>query len=439
MGVKMIKRGSFEYEEEFQIEYNFLTKLDETHFVLTYDQIDDGIGVYKIFELKEDNTLIELSAYMAEEHDIEYAFIKMSDTIFLKQRDKNSRLRTFITTVFEIDENYIINEKIVFDPVETSGTRQGPTIRIDDTHFVTSFGGSSLGEKTYIKVIEIGESELIELSFIESAILYSHFSSFVRIDDTHFALAFFYHKNEQEQNIEVRIYKIDENYIISEKSFFVTLSFNNYGEVQLIKKNNTQFVLFFAGRFGDGFVKVLEIDENYIISEKSTLKRRISGRFEDVKEVSEGIFLLSFFTYEKYRVMELFKIDENCVISEIGSLRREKRDSKSNSIIKISEGKFILAYEKYGEDEDGSSYYGGIVEVYDIKGLTTQIGTGYDSITITWEPVVGSGKYAIRYKQEDEETYTEIKDILTTTYTINNLLFGEKYNIIIEFFEEGGL
>jgi hypothetical protein len=230
----------------------------------------------------------------------------------------------------------------------TQGT-QNSLVMIDSTHFILAYAGTD--NDGFIKTFSIDENydNITEIDSLEHDFSTGSLNSLVMIDSTHFILAYTGTDNDG----FIKTFSIDENCdnITEIDSLEHDTNYGLYNS--LIKIDSTHFILAYDGIDDDGFIKTFSIDENCDnITEIDSLEHdTANGTYNSLIKIDSTHFILAYTGTESDGFIKTFSIDENCDnITEIDSIEHDTANGLFNSLVMIDSTHFILAYAGSGDD-----------------------------------------------------------------------------------------
>ena len=258
--------------------YNSLVMIDSTHFILAYGG-DGNDGFIKTFSIDENyDNITEIDSL---EHDTvngtHNSLVKIDSTHFILAYlgdGGDGFIKTFI-----IDGSYNITAIASLEH-DTGGTHgECSLVKIDSTHFILAYRGD--GSDGYIKTFSIdGSYNITEIDSVEHDGVNGGYNSLVMIDSTHFILAY---AGDGDDGF-IKTFSIDENYDniteIDSVEHDTVYGFYN----SLVKIDSTHFILAYAGEGIDGYIKTFSIE----ISSGATGTNQYINIGDEFKQISEA-------------------------------------------------------------------------------------------------------------------------------------------------------
>ena len=212
-------------------------------------------------------------------------------------------------------------------------------------------------------IYEWAAYDVAEIDDLEHDTYYGGSNSIAMIDSTHFILVY---RGTSGYDGYLKTFSIDGNYNITEiDSFMYDSTYGQYGSVVVI--DSTHFIFAYKGPDGDGFISTFSIDGNY---DEITLINELEhdttlGQYNSLVKIDDTHFILA---YQGTHGIKTFSIDGNYAITEIDALDHDTNSSAGgfNSLVMIDSTHFILAYAGHGTD--------GFLATFSIDG-------NYDNIT----------------------------------------------------------
>ena len=195
------------------------------------------------------------------------------------------------------------------------------------------------------------KDDIIQLKSLEHDTRGSSSNSFIKIDDTHFMLAY----EGEENDGYIRILSINEDFDIIKTYLSKHSSDNSYNS--LVKIDSTHFMLAYAGDYNVGIIKTFSIDENYAITGIDDLEHESgNGQHNSLVMIDSTHFILAYRGYIK-----TFSINGSYEITEINSLNHDTTEGEYNSLVMIDSTHFMLAY-------NGEPFGHGHIKTFSIDG-----------------------------------------------------------------------
>jgi len=327
--------------------YNSLVMIDSTHFIVAYTDTN-GDGMIKTFSVDADGDNITQIAEL--EHDTTSctynSLVMIDSTHFMLAYDYNGdagRLRTF-----SIDGNY---ENITTIDTLNHDTTKGvwnSLVKIDSTHFMLAYMGSS-NNYGVVKTFSIdgSYSTIAQIDVLEHDTAYGAQNSLVKIDSTHFALA--YETVTGTYSGVIKTFSIDGSYdtitqIDSLEHRDIPTRYNS-----LVMIDSTHFILAFSGEYNlDGIIKTFSIDGSYgtITQIDSFVHDTTIGEFSSLIQYDSTHYILACAGASRFGYIKTFSIDGSYDnIAEVNSLLHGGNIvGEDNSLIMLDTGILALAY-----------------------------------------------------------------------------------------------
>lgn len=136
----------------------------------------------------------------------------------------------------------------------------------------------------------------------------------------------------------------------------------------VVKIDATHFIVAYAGTDGDGFIKTFSIDGSYgSITELDSLEHdTVSGLYNSLIKIDDTHFMLAYTGSGTDGFIKTFEIDGSYNITQLQSLEHDTSDAYDNSLIKIDATHFALAYS-------GTSSITGRLKIFTTNGSYTTI------------------------------------------------------------------
>jgi len=245
------------------------------------------------------------------------------------------------------------------DNITNAGAVQNSVVRIDDTHFIVAYeGGANDG---FISTYSVdGSGNITVIDTLEHDTAEGRNNSLVMIDATHFMLAY------RGDAGKVKTFSIDGSYNITEID---SITFNSGGrENSLAKIDATHYVNSYRDGANDGRISVFSIDGSYNITELTEMEHDSSSANESsLVMIDTTHFIIAYAGNGLDGFIKTFSINGSYVVTEIASLEHDTSNGRHNSLVMIDSTHFMLAYI-------GSSGSDGFVKTFSIDG-------SYGSIT----------------------------------------------------------
>jgi hypothetical protein len=271
---------------------NSLVKIDSTHFMLAYygrDLATGSNGYLKVFTVDGSYNISETSCF---EHDINtgmYNSLVMIDSTHFILAYRGNNEDGYIK-VFSMDGSYNITQESSLEHDINDGA-DNSLVMIDSTHFILAYEG--VGEDGFIKTFSMdGSYNVTEIDSLEHDILYGSANSLVTIDSTHFMLACAAGASYRGY---IKVFTIDGGYNITQESSLehdINYGFSN----SIVKIDSTHFMLAYAsGASYHGYIKVFTIDGGYNITQESSLEHDINdGSYNSLIKINSAHFMLAY-------------------------------------------------------------------------------------------------------------------------------------------------
>ncbi len=251
-------------------------------------------------------------------------------------------------------------------------------VKIDATHFILAYAG--VDSDGFIKTFSVDAlmDNITEIDSLEHDTTGSGFNSIVKIDSTHFILAY-----QQGANGIIKTFSIDGAYgtitQIDSLTHEAVRCFTN----SLIMIDSTHFALAYQGVDNDGYIKTFSIDGAYgSITQIDSLEHDIiQGKSNSLVLIDATHFILAYSSFgggTDSATIKTFSIDGSYgSITVIDTLIHDVVDGEHNSLIMIDSTHFAVAYS--GVDDDGfiktfsiDGSYGSITEIDSLEHETAQ-------------------------------------------------------------------
>ena len=316
---------------------NLLVKIDNTHFILVYNEFD---GMYetsyiKTFFVDSSNNFTELDSYYINLLNFSNSSLIMIDDTHFIYSNKLDSGPNFIKT-FSLDSSYNITEIDNFN-YDYGGYLS--LVKIDDTHFMLAHDG--YGNDGFLETFSLDSSyNITKIDSLEHDTLNGSFNSLVKIDDTHFMLAYAGDGSDG----YLKTFSIDSSYNITEID---SLEHDTlYGTFNsLVKIDDTHFMLAYAGDGSDGYLKTFSIDSSYNITEIDSLEHdTLYGTYNSLIHIYGDYFMLAYTGDGFDGYLKTFSLDSSYNITEINSLEHDTVYGMVNSLISMDYFNYLLFY-----------------------------------------------------------------------------------------------
>lgn len=319
--------------------YNSLVQIDSTHFMLAYN--GDSGGHIKTFSIDGSFEITEIDDL---EHDTTQGIwnsLIMIDSTHFMLAYKGTSNYPYIKT-FSIDGSYDnITELDSLSHYPTSYNGYHSIIMLDSTHFVCAWQGN--GADGYVKAFTIdGSYNISNLSGnIEHDTSFAYHNSLVKIDSTHFMLAYGYYG-------EVKTFSISGATITQIDALEHD---TDARQNSLIMIDSTHFMLAYGDVVSDGHIKTFSIDGSYEITEIDDLEHDTDCVWNSLTMIDSTHFMLAYGGADDDGYIKTFTIDGSFNITDDGNaLEHDTVQGFYNSLIKIDATHFMLAYAGDGDD-----------------------------------------------------------------------------------------
>ena len=234
---------------------------------------------------------------------------------------------------------------------------------LDSTHLVNADGGES--DDGFLRSFSVNSagSGLAELDKLEHDTLQGFYNSAVKIDDTHFMLAY----SGSGSDGFVKTFSVDGSGTIAQIDSLEHDTVNGTYN-SLIQLSATHFMLAYAGDGNDGFIKVFSIDGSYNITQVTSLEHdTTAGIWNSLAMIDSTHFVLAYGGAASDGFVKTFSMDAGTyVLTEIDVLEFDLALAQTISIVVIDTTHFAIAY--------GQNTADGYVKTFSIDG-------SYDNIT----------------------------------------------------------
>ncbi len=220
-------------------------------------------------------------------------------------------------------------------------------VLIDSTHAIVAHQGTSVDGFIQTFSWNADFESLTVVDTLEHDIADITYSSLVKIDATHYALAY----ADASSDGFIATFSIDGSFIITEvDSFEFDTSDGIWASLTLV--DSTHLAVAYGGVDGDGFVKTLSFDSGTgdNIALVSTLEHDTSGpvTHNSLKLVNATHLVLAYHGVSGDGILKTFSIDAGTAdnIAQIDSHIFDAAGANWNSVVVIDETHFILAYTR---------------------------------------------------------------------------------------------
>ena len=349
-------------------------------------------------------TLTELSSLEHDTTNGTYNSIcKIDDTHFVVAY-QGSTAHGFIKT-FVVNADKSVTE---IDSLEHEGTSCShcSLSAIDSQHFVLAYSG--VDGDGFIKTFscDSGFDNITQIDSLEHDTDRGEHNSLVIIDATHFILAY----NGELSDGKIKTFSTDANCdnIAEIDSIEHTLGApSTYNS--LVKIDDTHYILACTGDGNDGFIHTFSISASYAITSLKKLEHDTSyGLFSSLAAIDATHFALAYRANTYVETVKTFSIDGSYNISAIDSLVLDSADGTYNSLVKIDNTHFLLAY--CGIDGDGFIKTFSLDESYqitEIDSLEHDISKGEHNAIC----MIDATHYALVYAGVDDDGFVKIFEI----------------------------
>lgn len=258
----------------------------------------------------------------------------------------------------------------------SSGGSKASLVKIDDTHFILSvgiLGGDDIGANLITFSID-GSFNITEIATLvhDTSGIGGEQTSLVKIDATHFALAYTTSGNDG----NIKTFSIDGSY--ENITELAVLEHDGSGGIggyeSMVLIDSTHLILAYGGSGFDGFMKTFSFDGSYLnITQIDVLEHDTSfGIHNSLVKIDATHFALAYTSDGSDGKIKTFSIDGSFdTITEIDALEHETSNNDFNSLVLIDATHFALAYAGNGDD--------GFIKTFSIDGSFDNI-TQLDSL-----------------------------------------------------------
>ena len=336
---------SHEYDTT-QGRYNSLVMIDATHFILAYTGADFD-GFIKTFSIDASyDTIAEIDVL---EHDtilgISNSLVMMDSTHFALAYKQSTygAIRTF-----SIDGNYD-NITTIDTLVDSVARYNNSLVKIDATHLILAYKGAS--NDGFIKTFSVdGDCDNItEIDELEHDTVGNSYNSLVMIDATHFILAYADYQNDG----VIKTFSIDGSYdniaqIHSLEHDTADSTWNS-----LVKIDATHFILAYSSTASNAWIKTFSINGSYVTVEIDALEHDTAITYgHSLIMIDSTHFVLAYISANNGHI-KTFSIDGSYdTIAEIDELEHDTGTitKYEDSLVKIDANHCMLAYVGVGDD-----------------------------------------------------------------------------------------
>jgi hypothetical protein len=302
-----------------------------------------------------------LSEIDSLEHDTSigiYNSIVQIDATHYLLAYSNSGVDGVIKT-FSVDANADNITEIDSVTHDTGGIEFNSLVKIDDTHYILAYKKGTLSgyENGYLKTFSIdGSYNITELNSLKHTDSYATANSLIKIDATHFMLAY----GIQTYGGFIKTFSIDGSYAITEIDAVTHdgMATDN----SLVSIDATHFMLGYAGLTSDnayycGIMKTFSIDGSYNITEIDALEfgGNATVVYNSLVKISATHYMVA--SMATGNDFNIFSIDGSYNISYVSSL--DTASSGYDSLVQIDNTHFMLAYVTSSKN---------VLKVYSIDG-----------------------------------------------------------------------
>ena len=319
--------------------YPSLVMIDSTHFIIAYTGIasDGYISTHSVDGDCDNITLIdklEFNAIQAKHNSL----AKIDNThVVLAYNDQYS---DGVVATFNVNTLYDIMN-IDYIEHDTSDNSYNSIVVIDSTHFILAYTGS--GGDGFIKTFSMDADcdNIAQIDSLEHDTSYALHSSLIKIDDTHFMLAY---SGGASQYGYIKTFSIDGNYDITQIDVFQNDSDGIYNSLAMI--DSTHFILAYTGDDDYGYISTLSIDGSYNISSLDNLEHGTEqSEFNSIVKIDATHFMLAYDSGTDWDgAIKVFSIDGSYEITQVNSMTHSTQGLFQNSLVQIDATHYMLAY-----------------------------------------------------------------------------------------------
>lgn len=248
---------------------------------------------------------------------------------------------------FSVDGNYEITE---IDSIEFDSTAGGgmSVVRIDDTHFIIAYNGD--GSDGYIKTfsVDANADNITNIDTLEHDTTQGTENSLVKIDATHYALAYAGSGSDG----YLATFSIDANADNITEIASIEHDVANGTDNSLVLLDSTHLFLAYTGDASDGFVKTFSFDGSYgSLTQIDSLEHASAdGLYSSCARIDATHVAVAFAGTSGDGFVRIFTIDGSYDITQTSSLEHDTADGTYNSLVLIDEDHLMLAYRGTGTD-----------------------------------------------------------------------------------------
>jgi len=345
---------SLEFETSV-IDHVSVCRIDSTHYMVAYEVSNTSAWV-STFSVDSDGTITELDSLQYVASGGEYASIAQIDSTHYAVAHQEGGGNGWITT-FSIDGSYSITE-LNHLQFTTSTSGFFSLVAIDSTHLILASDQvvAQQGEMRTFSLdgsYNITQEDLLVFTSVDDVL----YNSLVKIDSTHFALAYYIAGATEQSYIET--FEIDGSYNITSVD---VLNFTTRADdCSLVLLDSTHLALAFNNQTSSGTIKTFELDGSYNVTEVDSLTHITSSiRTESLVFVAPNILALAYTSNSSDNGwIKTFTFDGSYEIKERESLEYDTAYSYSNALLALNDNILSLAYS-------GGSGHTGFTKTFEI-------------------------------------------------------------------------
>ena len=252
----------------------------------------------------------------------------------------------FIAT-YSIDANK--GTITLIDSIEhdTENARFNSMVKLDSTHFGLAYSGA--GFDGFVKTFSIdGSYNITEVDALEHETLEARDSSIVQIDSTHFMVAY-----KTASTGVIKTFSHDGSFgTITEVDALVHSALSIATNNSLVKLDSTTYGLAYADSAADGFIKTFTIDGSYVLTEEDSLEYDTTlAVFPSIVAINSTTMCVSYRGTGNFGTVSVFSIDGSFAITKENTIKISDSLSTETSMVSLGENYYAVAYSKDGTGE----------------------------------------------------------------------------------------
>ena len=391
------------------VDYNSIIKISGNTYALAYTDAD-GDGWIQTFTISSDGaTITEVASYEHNTADgTHHSWAQVDDDTFVLAYASSANMGKISTHNISADGATIDGNLVKYEH-ETVAATYNSLVKVDDDTFALAYTGG--GDDGFIQTFTIpaNGTTITKVANLEHNTSDATHNSLVKVDHDTFALAYASTSNMG----KIATFTITSDGATITELVDLEHDTNQATYNSLVKVTQETFALAYAGNGDDGFIKTFTINSDgtsgAVIGSKLTevteLEHNTSdGTHNSLVKVDDDTVALAYASTSDVGNIATFTItSDGATITEVYDVEHDSSQAKSNSLIKMDDETFALAY--MGEDDDG------FIQTFTISGTASSSTSGGGSNSCDSNGIWGTNSslrvYEVSYNAESYEVQVQ--------------------------------